>query len=103
MLDRDLVIIGGGPAGLTAAKIASESGLKILLIDRNPQLGGQLIKQTHMFFGSEAQHAKTRGIDIARMLINEVLSNDAIEVWTDATAVGLYRDSVVTVLKKVES
>ena len=100
MLDKDLVIIGGGPAGLTAAKITAAAGISCLLIDRNPHLGGQLIKQTHMFFGSEAQYAKTRGIDIAKKLINEVENNALIEVWNDSTVIGLYKDSVVTVLKK---
>lgn len=100
MITKDLVIIGGGPSGLTAAKIASEAGIDSLLIDRSPYLGGQLIKQTHMFFGSEAQYAKTRGINIAKILINNVEESPLIEVWKDTTVVGLYEDSVITVLKK---
>ena len=100
MLSRDLVIIGGGPAGLCAAINAAKAGQSSLLIDRNPLLGGQLIKQTHMFFGSEKQHAKTRGIDIAKKLINEVKNSSLIEIWEESTVVGLYRDMVLTVLSK---
>ena len=100
MIAKDLIIIGGGPAGLCAAKTAAEAGQSCLLIDRNPILGGQLIKQTHMFFGSEEQYAKTRGIDIAKKLVDDVKDHaDLIEVWEDATVVGLYQDKVVTVLK----
>ncbi len=100
MINKDLVIIGGGPAGLCAAKMAAEAGQSCLLIDRNPNLGGQLIKQTHMFFGSEKQYAKTRGIDIAKKLIDDVKKYpDLIEIWENATVVGLYQDKVITVLK----
>ena len=101
MISKDLVIIGGGPAGLCAARMAAEAGQRAILIDRNAKLGGQLIKQTHMFFGSEKQYAKTRGIDIAKKLLDDVGSYpELIEVWEDATVVGLYPDKVITVLKQ---
>ncbi|MCK5761358.1 MAG: FAD-dependent oxidoreductase [Candidatus Izimaplasma sp.] len=97
----DLVIIGGGPAGLSAAKMAAESGLKSLIIERNFQVGGQLVKQTHMFFGSEKQYAKTRGINIAKILVKDVLKySDLIEIMTDTSVVGIYKDKVVTLLHK---
>jgi len=100
MKQIDLVIIGGGPAGLSAAKMAAESGLKSLIIERDFKVGGQLVKQTHMFFGSEKQYAKTRGIDIAKILVNDVLKYpDLIEIMEDTTVVGLYKDKVVTLLK----
>jgi len=96
----DLVIIGGGPAGLSAAKMAAESGLSSLIIERDYKVGGQLVKQTHMFFGSEKQYAKTRGIDIAKILVNDVLKySDMIEIMTETTVVGLYKDKVVTLLQ----
>lgn len=98
MLYRDLVIIGGGPAGLCAAISAAKSGQNSLIIERN-MLGGQLIKQTHMFFGSEKQYAKSRGFEIANKLIAEVRSYPSIEIWENASALGLYEDKVLTVLK----
>ncbi len=99
MKHYDLVIIGGGPAGLSAAKIAAEAGVKSLIIERDHKVGGQLIKQTHMFFGSEKQYAKTRGIDIAKILVNDVLDyRDLIEVMTNTTVVGLYPENVITIL-----
>ena len=96
MIKKELIIIGGGPSGLCAAKMAVDAGIRVLLIDRSPKLGGQLIIQTHKFFGSKAQYAKTRGFDIARLLIDQV-KNPLIEILQEATVVGLYEDKVVTV------
>ena len=45
----EIAIVGGGPAGLAAALNAAKLGAKVVLIDRNDYLGGQLIKQTHRF------------------------------------------------------
>lgn len=96
----DLIIIGGGPAGLSAAKMAAESGLASLIVERDFKVGGQLVKQTHMFFGSEKQYAKTRGIDIAKILVNDVLKYPKlIEIMIDTTVVGIYKDKVVTLLQ----
>ncbi len=100
MINRDLVIIGGGPAGLCAAKMAAEAGQSVVIIDRNHRLGGQLIKQTHMFFGSEEQYAKTRGFNIAQKLINDLQAFPGlVEIMVNATVVGLYSDQVLTVLQ----
>ncbi|MBN2696442.1 MAG: FAD-dependent oxidoreductase, partial [Bacilli bacterium] len=100
MKEIDLMIIGGGPAGLSAAKVALEAGLKVMIVDRNMSLGGQLIKQTHKFFGSEKQYAKTRGFDIAKRLIDKLaVHKDNLEICLETTAVGLYKDYVVTTLQ----
>jgi len=82
---------------LSAAIAASELGAQVTLIDRNSRLGGQLVKQTHMFFGSEKQYASIRGIDIATIL-EETINNYDVEVMLDATVLGYYReDGVITI------
>jgi len=93
----EIAIVGGGPAGLAAALNAVKCGAKVMLIDRNDYLGGQLIKQTHRFFGSKQQRASERGIGIARQLADEVMASDGIEVLTEATALGYYEDGVLAV------
>jgi sarcosine oxidase, subunit alpha len=92
MYNMDILIIGGGPAGLQAALSAAEQGADVVLADRNPMLGGQLIKQTHMFFGSQKQHASERGIVIAEMLNDAAKGSGKISVMTDTTALGCYED-----------
>ena len=100
MIAKELVVIGGGPAGLCAAIAAAESGSRVLILDRSARLGGQLIKQTHKFFGSENQYAKTRGFDIAKILLSRVDTfADLIEIWVEATVVALYPDKVLTVVQ----
>ncbi|MCK9236367.1 MAG: NAD(P)/FAD-dependent oxidoreductase [Acholeplasmataceae bacterium] len=97
MIQTDVLVIGGGPSGLCAAQLLIESGFKVILVDRSPVLGGQLVKQTHKFFGSKEQHAKTRGFDIANLLIDPLLNHPDLEIWTGATVLGLYPDLVATI------
>lgn len=104
MRQAELVIIGGGPAGLCAAVSAASSGAKVMIIERNKNLGGQLVKQTHMFFGSEKQYASTRGIDITGILLNEINKyKENIEILTDTTIVGMFEDGVITALHKEDN
>lgn len=84
---------------MKAAIHAAEAGASVLLVERNPKLGGQLVKQTHMFFGSEKQYASHRGIEIAQILTNQLNTHQhQIEILTDATVLGIYEDGVVTLL-----
>ena len=101
MKEVELLIIGSGPAGLCAAISAASSGARVFVLERSFRPGGQLIKQTHMFFGSESQYASHRGVDIAGILLSKIEAyGDQIEIMLNATAVGFYEDNVVTVLKE---
>ena len=51
ILDYDVVIIGGGPAGLGAAVKAKENGARVAVIERNDELGGILNQCIHSGFG----------------------------------------------------
>ncbi|MEO0080233.1 MAG: NAD(P)/FAD-dependent oxidoreductase [candidate division WOR-3 bacterium] len=86
----DIAVVGGGPAGLSAATTAARLGAQVTLIDDNPRLGGQLIKQTHKFFGSKSHYCGTRGIDIATILERELRAT-AAEVLLETTVVGHYQ------------
>ncbi len=97
MIYKDVLIIGGGPSGLCAAAMLLESNLEVMIVDRGLSLGGQLIKQTHKFFGSKDQYAKTRGFDIASILINQVKDHPKLKILQEATVLGLYKDKVATI------
>jgi sarcosine oxidase subunit alpha len=96
-----MAIIGGGPAGLSAAIYAASLGVKVTLIDDGLELGGQLIKQTHKFFGSEKQFAGIRGIEIAKKMLQDIKEYDNVEVIANATVTGYYEDDVITIVQGV--
>ena len=96
MIEVEILVIGGGPAGLCAAIQSAKAGAQVLVLERNELPGGQLVKQTHMFFGSEKQYASVRGIDIAPKLIEQITKLTKVELKTQATALGIYEDGVVT-------
>jgi sarcosine oxidase, subunit alpha len=99
-LETDILIIGGGPSGLAAAIQLGNHNLKALLIDDKNALGGKLVLQTHKFFGSqEDSYAGTRGIDIGQLLAEQVEKLSSIEIWLNSTALFVFSDKKVGILK----
>ncbi|MFO8149119.1 MAG: 2Fe-2S iron-sulfur cluster-binding protein, partial [Trueperaceae bacterium] len=93
-----VMIVGGGPAGLSAATELGRHGIPVLLVDDKDRLGGKLVLQTHRFFGSiNAVHAGTRGIDIGRRLEAEARAVDTTEIWTSSTVLAVFSDGWVGV------
>ncbi len=98
MTQREVVVIGGGPAGLAASIEAARLGAKVLVVDENKRPGGQLFKQIHKFFGSRAHNAGIRGIDIGRQLLKDT-EECGVEVWLNSAAIGVFSDNRVAVLR----
>lgn len=98
MIKREVVVIGGGPAGLSAAAEAARAGASVLVCDENRRAGGQLFKQIHKFFGSKAHSAGVRGIDIAQRLLRDVQESGA-ELWLESPVVGIFDGKRVAVLR----
>ncbi len=99
MIKKEVVIVGGGPAGLAAAIEVAKTGAKVLVIDENKRPGGQLFKQIHKFFGSKAHNAGIRGVDIGKQLLADTEAL-GVEVWLDSAAIGLFPDKRVAVLRE---
>lgn len=94
MNSTEVAVVGGGPAGLSAAIVASRLGARVTLLDDSDRLGGQLVKQTHKFFGSKSHYCGTRGMDIAALLQAE-LARSTTEVRPGWSVVGCYGDRVL--------
>lgn len=98
-----VLIIGGGPAGLSAAIELGKRNVPVILLDDKHRLGGKLVLQTHRFFGStRAVYAGTRGIDIATRLEDEVRKYPSVQIWLKSTALAVFSDQKVGVLRDGE-
>jgi len=96
----EVLIIGGGPAGLSAAIELGKLGVRTLVVDDKDRLGGKLVLQTHKFFGSvEDSYAGTRGFEIGNILAAEIAKHPSVEVWLNTTAVAVFADQVVGVVR----
>lgn len=100
LVKTDVLIIGGGPAGLSAALQLGLHKIRTVLIDDKNKLGGKLVLQTHKFFGSvEDSFAGTRGNDIGAQLAESVLKDEHIDVWLNSTVLYVFSDQKIGVIK----
>ncbi len=90
-MNNELVIIGAGPAGLSAASEAAKYGVKVTLIDENDRPGGQLFTQTHKFFGSREHRAGVRGFTIGYDLLDEIKKLD-VDILLGTVVYGIFPD-----------
>ena len=99
-IEVDCLIIGGGPAGLSAANELGKLGVDVLVVDDKHRLGGKLVLQTHRFFGSiEDCYAGTRGIDIATRLEEELRQHESVRVWLNTIALAVFVDGKVGLVR----
>jgi len=100
VVKRDLVVIGGGPAGMAAAIAAHESGVKdILLIERDGYLGGLLNQCIHTGFGLDYFKELLTGPEYADRFVKKLRSLPEIEVSLRSFVVKLERNRTLTYLK----
>ena len=98
----DLVIIGGGPAGLAAAVAARESGIEdILILERDTELGGILNQCIHSGFGLHTFQEELTGPEYAQRYIQKVRDR-AIPCLLDTMVLEITPERVVTAVNTRE-
>ena len=91
----DLIVIGGGPAGLAAALSAYENGLKnIIIIERDKELGGILNQCIHNGFGLHYFKEELTGPEYAGRFI-DMLKDTNVKVLTDTMVLELTKEKKV--------
>ena len=103
VITTDVLVIGGGPAGLSATKILGEHNIDVILVDDKAKLGGKLVLQTHKFFGSQEDvYAGTRGIEIGNILSDVVSNLKSVKVWTSSIVIAIFSDGLVGIIKDMD-
>ncbi|MHA1252318.1 MAG: NAD(P)/FAD-dependent oxidoreductase [Candidatus Helarchaeota archaeon] len=106
-LETDIVIIGGGPAGMAAAISAHENGVKSLIIERDFELGGILPQCIHNGFGLWIFGEELTGPEFAQRYINKIkelnipvlLNTMVLEIKSDKTIYAVNKDEGIMKIK----
>lgn len=100
MISKDLIVVGGGSAGLASAISAFDSGIKdILILERNSELGGILNQCIHPGFGLHHFHEELTGPEYARKYIDE-LDARKIDYFLNTQVISISSDKIVTFINK---
>ena len=93
----DVIVVGGGPAGLGAALAAAETGAeRVLVIDREKEAGGILPQCIHTGFGLHHFGEELTGPEYAQRVLEQVLEKQ-IDLLTDAYVLDIDRERRVKV------
>jgi thioredoxin reductase len=77
--------------------------LRVLVVDEGISPGGQLVKQTHKFFGSENFYASTRGMEIAVKLLKELSLYSRATIASESSVLAIYPDGVPVLDRRSDS
>ena len=102
MIEKNLVIIGGGPAGLAAAVAAFDEGERdILILERDAVLGGILNQCIHNGFGLHTFKEELTGPEYSARYVRQV-EERKIEAKLDTMVIDLSKERVVTAINETD-
>ena len=100
MIKKDLVIIGGGSAGLASAVSAFDNGVRdLVILERNSELGGILNQCIHPGFGLHHFHEELTGPEYADRYIKEVQKRN-IPYLLNSQVLNISKDKIVTFINE---
>ncbi len=94
----DVVVIGGGSAGMASALKASENGAKVAIIERDNRLGGILNQCIHNGFGLNYFKRELTGPEYAQLFESKVLGDKNIEVFLKTAVLKIENNFEITVI-----
>ncbi|WP_195535420.1 FAD-dependent oxidoreductase [Collinsella aerofaciens] len=98
----DVVVIGGGPAGMAAAMAAHKAGARVAIVEREQHLGGILRQCIHPGFGLSHFKQELTGPEYAQRFIDQVRETD-IALFLDSMVIGIDRGSDAPCASDVEA
>jgi NADPH-dependent 2,4-dienoyl-CoA reductase/sulfur reductase-like enzyme len=101
LIETDIAVLGGGPAGLAAALKAHEQGAKVTIVERDFELGGILQQCIHNGFGLTYFKEELTGPEYAEKFIMKV-KDSGIQVLLDSMVINLTSDKTITALNPNE-
>ena len=90
----DVCVIGGGPAGMTAALAAAEHGLRVILLETRPWLGGFFDYRTADYRDGAALFQR------ARELAEKIEQTSNVRIFKRTAVVGTYNNNLITAFQK---
>ncbi len=91
----DVVVIGGGPAGLMAAKCAADKGNSVIVCDENAAFGGWLLSDTDLRVDGMS------GAEWAAAMVAELQANDNVRMLNRTTGFGYFQQNMVGLTERI--